>query len=114
YTVPFTKRKRMSLKINTFETKMLIQLPNKTVDVHLILFYKVVDTAKVLFEVEQVERYIQLQGENILKSLLINYYPSDVGQQHIVTNEIREQFLKILQDKLNKLGIEITELYIVQ
>lgn len=113
YTVPFTKKKRMSLKVNTFDSKFSIELPNRTVLIHLILFYKVVDTAKVLFEVEHVEQFVQLQSETILKLILMNYQLDPNTHDSIVWDEVREQFLISLEDKLKRLGIEITELYIV-
>src|SRR5699024_10872229 len=113
YTVPFTKKKRMSLKVNTFDSEFAIELPNRTVVIHLILFYKVVDTAKVLFEVEDVEQFVQLQSETILKLILINNQQEAKIHDSIMSDELREQFLRLLQEKLTRLGIDITEVYIV-
>ncbi|HZW67636.1 MAG TPA: SPFH domain-containing protein [Pseudogracilibacillus sp.] len=113
YTIPFTKKKRMSLKVNTFESKFSIELPTKTILIHLILFYKVVDTAKVLFEVEDVEQFVQLQSETILKLILLNYEQTFKKDASVVSDELKEQFLALLQEKLTRLGIEITEVYIV-
>lgn len=113
YTVPFTKKKRMSLKVNTFDSEFAIELPNRTVVIHLILFYKVVDTAKVLFEVEDVEQFVQLQSETILKLILINNQQESKIHDSIMSDELREQFSRLLQEKLTRLGIDITEVYIV-
>jgi|SRR5699024_6991556 len=111
YTVPFTKRKRISLKIKTFESEFSISLSDRFVTIHLILFYKVVDTAKVLFEVEQAEQFIQLQSETILKSILMNEEHEN-PQAELISDHIKEQFTILLEQKLNRLGIEIADLYI--
>lgn len=113
YTVPFTKRKRMSLKINTFKSDFSIQLGNQTVAVQLIIFYKIVDTAKVLFEVEQFELFIQLQSETTLKSLLIEQVDERTEQELIISEELKRLFTTQLEQKLTRLGIEIIELHTV-
>src|SRR5699024_3609137 len=38
YTIPFTKRKRMTLKVQTFTSDCTIQLTNRTLTVQLIVF----------------------------------------------------------------------------
>lgn len=113
YTVPFTKRKRMSLKINTYKSDFSIQLRNETVAVQLIIFYKIVDTAKVLFEVEQFEQFIELQSETTLKSLLIEQMQDRINDDFVISDELKQQFISLLEQKLTRLGIEITELYTV-
>lgn len=113
YTVPFTKRKRMSLKINTFQSDFSIQLHNETVAVQLIIFYKIVDTAKVLFEVEQFEQFVQLQCETTLKTLLIEQTQEQVIERIVTSDELKQLFMTELEQKLTKFGIDITELHIV-
>lgn len=113
YTVPFTKRKRMSLKINTFRSEFSIQLGKQTVTVQLIIFYKIVDTAKVLFEVEKFEQFVKLQSETTFKSLLIEQTKAQSIESIITSDELKQQFTIELEQKLTKLGIDITELHIV-
>ncbi|SRR5690606_1356826 len=110
YTVPFTNRKRMSLKIKTLRNDFTIQLIDEEVEVQVVIFYKIVDTAKVLFEVEQFEHYIRLQSEIILKKLLTNEKEKN-GE--LITDELIEQFAQILTQKVERLGIEIVDLSIV-
>ncbi|HLS23591.1 MAG TPA: SPFH domain-containing protein [Pseudogracilibacillus sp.] len=106
YTVPFTKRKRISLKIKSFENEIPIELSDRIITVQLILFYKVVDTAKLLFEVEAFEQFIQLQSETVLKTLWNE-------NNEIEIEQITDAFAKIMQEKLERLGIEIVDLYIM-
>lgn len=113
YTVPFTKRKRMSLKINTYKSNFSIHLQNQTVSVQLIIFYKIVDTAKVLFEVEQFKQFIQLQSETTLKSLLIEEMQEQNKESPIISDELKQLFINELDQKLTRLGIEIIELHTV-
>lgn len=113
YTVPFTKRKRMSLKIKTSSTNYTIHLPKRALSIQLIVFYKVVDTAKVLFEVEQFESFIQLQSEIILKSLLLDYEPITDNYNEIVSVEFKEHLRSLLEQKFNRLGIDIVDVHII-
>src|SRR5699024_252747 len=113
YTVPFSKRKRMSLKIDTYKSNFSIQLRNQTIAVQLIIFYKIVDTAKVLFEVKQFERFIELQSETTLKSLLIEQIAERGNHDFAISDELKQLFISQLEQKLTKLGIEIIELHIV-
>lgn len=112
YTVPFTNRKRMSLKIRTLRNEFSLHLADLEKDVQIIIFYKVVDTAKVLFEVEQFEHYIKLQSEITLKSLLTNESLEETKAEGI-SDEIVTEFTKILTKKVERLGIEIIDLSIV-
>lgn len=113
YTVPFTKRKRMSLKINTFKSDFSIQLHNRTVSIQLIIFYKIVDTAKVLFEVDRFEQFILLQSETSLKLLLIEQIDELNNKESIAFDELKQQLTNQLQGKLARLGVDIIELHIV-
>lgn len=113
YTVPFAKRKRMSLKMQTFKTKHTISLLHQSISIQLIIFYKVVDTAKVLYEVEQLEPFIQLQSETILKLLLLNDSRISDDFSEFVAEELTTQLTVLLQEKLSQLGIDIVDLYIV-
>lgn len=112
YTVPFTNRKRMSLKIKTLRIEFTLPLTDFEMNAHIIIFYKVVDTAKVLFEVEQFEHYIKLQSEIILKSLLTKEQFEDTKNEPI-SDEIVTEFTKQLTNKVERLGIEIVDLSIV-
>lgn len=113
YTVPFTIKKRMSLKIDTHKSDFSIQLRNQAIAVQLIIFYKIVDTAKVLYEVEQFEKFIELQSETTLKSLLIEQMQERDNHEFVISDELKQLFINQLEQKLTKLGIEIVELHIV-
>lgn len=113
YTVPFTNRKRMSLKIKTLRNDFFHQFHDIEINVQTIIFYKVVDTAKVLFEVEQFEHYIKLQSEIILKSLLQNESIEKL-KAGVISEQVVEQFASILTKKVERLGIDIIDLSIVK
>lgn len=106
YTVPFTHRKRISLKIKAFEQHIPIEGASNKTTMQFILFYKVVDTAKFLFEVEAFERFVELQSKTVLKTLLLEH-PEIEGE------EIRERFTQVMEEKMARIGIEIVDLYIM-
>lgn len=113
YTVPFTKRKKMSLKVKTTKTQCMLQLPSETILVQVVIFYKIVDTAKALFEVEQVERIIHLQSERALNKVLHDYDDQQLGIE-LKSIDVTEAFIAILRNSLAKYGIEVVDLYMVK
>lgn len=113
YTVPFTKRKHMSLKVQSLYIPCTIQVADEPRDMQLILFYKIVDTAKVLYEVEQLEPFIRLQSKTILKLILLKNEPNSHALSKEFIEEITNELSISLQHKLSRLGLEIIDLYIV-
>lgn len=113
YTIPFTVKKSVSLKVQSFTTTCSIQQKNQTNLLQLVVFYKIVDTARASFKVEQREQFIRLQSETIVKLLWAEKSQSLNENNTQRVDEIGKQLHQRLQTKLIPLGIDIVDLYIV-
>ncbi len=115
WTNPLYKRYTISLKINNFETNKIKvnDLEGNPVEVAAIIVWKVVDTAKAMFEVENYLQFVSIQSEAALRSLVMQYAYEDYEQRHksLIKNmdEVTERLKQEVQERLDVAGIEILE-----
>jgi len=77
-TVQLRHRYRVSLRTRTFETATLKVNDQRgnPIDIAAVVVWRVVDTARALFEVDDYEQYVHTQSETALRHLA-NRYPYD-------------------------------------
>lgn len=111
---PFTKRKRVSLRVRNFETaKLKVNDANSNpIEIGAIIVWKVVETAEATFEVDNYEGYVQVQSEAALRTLA-THYPYDAHGEGIALSthidEVSGGLAQALRDRLTKAGIEVIE-----
>ena len=114
YANPFTKRKRISLRVRNFETaKLKVNDANSNpIEIGAIIVWKVVETAEASFEVDNYEQYVQVQSEAALRTLA-THYPYDSHGEGIALSthidEVSGGLAQALRDRLTKAGIEVIE-----
>jgi regulator of protease activity HflC (stomatin/prohibitin superfamily) len=114
YANPFTKRKRVSLRVRNFETaKLKVNDANSNpIEIGAIIVWKVVETAEATFEVDNYEQYVQVQSEAALRTLA-THYPYDAHGEGIALSthidEVSAGLAQALRDRLTKAGIEVIE-----
>jgi regulator of protease activity HflC (stomatin/prohibitin superfamily) len=76
--VPFTVRKAVSLKVRNFDGKKLKvnDVEGNPIEIATVVVFKVVDTAKALFDVDNYERFVEIQSESALRHVA-SLYPYD-------------------------------------
>ena len=115
YTVPFFRKITVSLKINNFETNHLKVNDNEgnPVEVAAIVVWRVVDTAKALFEVQNYGEFVSIQSEAALRSLVMQYSYDDYEhpEKSLIKNteEISHRLKNEVQERLEVAGIEVLE-----
>ncbi len=115
WTVPLFKKYTISLKIRNFETNKLKvnDSEGNPVEVAAIIVWKVVDTAKAMFEVENYSQFVSIQSEAALRTLVMQYSYEDYQQHHksLIKNmdEVTERLKEEVQERLEVAGIEIIE-----
>ncbi len=115
YTIPFFKKITVSLKINNFETNHLKVNDNEgnPVEVAAIIVWRVVDTAKALFEVQNYSQFVAIQSEAALRSLVMQYayddYENPAKSLIKNTEEISHELKNEVQERLEVAGIEVLE-----
>lgn len=123
---PFNSKVRMSLRVRSFESARLKvnDRDGSPVEVAAIVVWKVVDTAKASFAVDDFERFVQVQSEAGLRNLVMRYpYDSHDDSQaekggqkgshepslRSATNEVAESLAHELSQRVQTAGVEIVE-----
>ena len=112
---PFTRRRRISLRVRNFETTKLKvnDAHSNPIEIAAIVVWKVVETAEAAFEVDNYEQYVQVQSEAALRTLATHYpYDAHEDQQIALSTHIDEVSVTLaeaLRDRLAKAGVEVIE-----
>jgi regulator of protease activity HflC (stomatin/prohibitin superfamily) len=116
--------KKISLKIMTLNNnrQKINDCLGNPVEIGIAVMWRVVDTAKAVFDVDNYKEYLSLQCDSALRNI-VRVYPYDVapnvdttgdgiadegslrGSSEVVANRIREE----IQQKVQEAGLEIIE-----
>ena len=116
--------KRISLKIMTLNNnkQKINDCLGNPIEIGIAVMWRVVDTAKAVFDVDNYKEYLSLQCDTALRNI-VRIYPYDVaqgvdttgdgiadegslrGSSDIVANRIKEE----IQERVKNAGIEILE-----
>jgi regulator of protease activity HflC (stomatin/prohibitin superfamily) len=115
FTNPFTRRRRISLRVRNFETTKLKvnDAHSNPIEIATIVVWKVVETAEAAFEVDNYEQYVQVQSESALRTLA-THYPYDAHEEQQIAlsthiDEVSVTLAEALRDRLAKAGVEVIE-----
>ena len=80
-TVPFTTKKKVSVKVRNFETNELKvnDADGNPVNIAAIVVWQVADTAKSVFAVEKYDEFVAVQSESALRHVATTH-PYDNGE----------------------------------
>lgn len=116
--------KKMSLKLMTLSNsrQKINDCLGNPIEIGIAVIWKIVDTAKAAFEVDNYKEFLSIQCDAALRNI-VRIYPYDVapnvdttgdgvadegslrGSSDIVANRIKEE----IQGRVNKAGLEIIE-----
>ncbi|AFH47915.1 Membrane protease [Ignavibacterium album JCM 16511] len=112
---PFTVRKKVSLRIRNFNSQKIKvnDLHGNPIEIGAVVVWRVIDTAKAVFDVENYEQFVDVQSETAIRQLA-SEYPYDVDQEDKPSlrgtpQEIAESLKNMLQLRLEVAGVEIIE-----
>ncbi len=117
WTNPFNTKKRLSLRLRNMDgdTLKVNDRTGNPIEISAIVVWRIADTAKAVFDVDDCEHFVKLQSDSAVRSLA-GQYPYDHGEDdeattvtlrggEIVNDALREE----LQDRVGKAGVKITE-----
>ncbi|MFC0188262.1 SPFH domain-containing protein [Fictibacillus aquaticus] len=115
-TVPLTLKKNVSLRVSNFTSEKLKvnDLQGNPIQIAAVVVYKVSDSAKAIFDVEDYGRFVHIQSETGIRHIA-SQYPYDVhGDEETMSlrqhsDEIAEQLANDLQKRLNVAGVQVLE-----
>ncbi|AQP45830.1 SPFH domain-containing protein [Tessaracoccus flavus] len=114
-TVPFTTKKKVSVKVRNFETNELKvnDADGNPVNIAAIVVWQVADTAKSVFAVEQYDEFVAVQSESALRHVATTH-PYDYagpgeeslrGSTELVADELADE----VAARIAIAGLEVVE-----
>ena len=116
--------KKISLKIMTLNNskQKVNDVLGNPVEIGIAVMWRVVDTAKAVFKVDNFKEYLSLQCDSAVRNI-VRIYPYDVAQGIDTTGDgepdegslrgsssiVAERIRKEIQDKVEDAGLEILE-----
>jgi hypothetical protein len=115
---PFTVlwRETISLRVRNFQSERIKvnDASGNPIEIAAVVVWRVTDTAKAVFDVEDFVQFVTVQSETALRHLA-NQYPYDDYAGHDTislrgnSEEVRESLQTELQTRLQSAGIEVLE-----
>jgi regulator of protease activity HflC (stomatin/prohibitin superfamily) len=114
WVVPLSNKRRISLRVRNFETQKLKvnDSDGNPVEIAAVVVYRVVDSFKAAFAVDDYEEYVQTQSEAAVRHLATTHpYDSDEPHHTSLRNgtEVAEELTAELRERTLLAGIEVTE-----
>lgn len=115
-TVPLTNKSTVSLRVRNFNSAILKvnDLQGNPVEIAAVIVFKVVDTSKALFSVEDYEQFVEIQSESAIRHVASEYAYDNFGDGEALTlrsnpTEVSNHLTDELQERLNVAGVKIIE-----
>ncbi|WP_027482803.1 SPFH domain-containing protein [Deinococcus pimensis] len=115
WTNPLTVRKAISLRIRNFNSERLKvnDLSGNPIEIAAVIVWRVVDTARASFDVEDYANFVAIQSETALRHLASRFPYDDhrAGELSLRGNadEVAETLGSELASRLQHAGVEVLE-----
>lgn len=115
FTNPFATKKHVSLRIHNFNSERIKvnDLHGNPIEIGAVVVYRVIDSARALFDVENYEQFVAIQSETAIRALASEYpydsHEDDKASLRGNPQEIAEGLKKQVQTRLEVAGVEIIE-----
>lgn len=112
---PFTAKRRISLRIHNFNSDKIKvnDRDGNPIEIAAVIVWRVVDSARALFDVENYEQFVAIQSETAIRSLATEYsYDAHDDSRASLrgnTQEVSEELKKQVHTRLEIAGVEVLE-----
>jgi regulator of protease activity HflC (stomatin/prohibitin superfamily) len=114
-TVPLSVRKTVSLRVRNFNSKKLKvnDVDGNPIEIAAVIVFKVVDSAKAVFDVDNYEEFVEIQSETAVRHVATRY-PYDTFEDSQLSlrgnaEEVSSELSVELQARLQVAGVEVIE-----
>ena len=113
WTVPLTEKPTFSLRLRNFESEILKvnDAVGNPIEVAAVVVWRVVDTARTAFEVDDYEEFVKIQTETAVRHMASAYpydtYTDDAISLRANADEVTGVLRDELQDGLDAVGVEV-------
>jgi len=115
-TLPLSARQKISLRIQNFNSKTLKvnDIEGNPIEIGAVVVFKVIDSAKALFDVNEYESFVEIQSEAALRYVATKY-PYDTFDDETAyslrgnVDEVAKELAVELQNRLAVAGVLVLE-----
>ena len=113
WTWPLTIRRIVSLRVQNFDSQILKvnDAVGNPVEVAAVVVWRVVDTARAVFDVETYEDFVKIQTETAVRHMASLYpydsYEEGVSSLRANADQVTDSLHTELQDHLRTAGVEV-------
>lgn len=114
-TVPLTQKINVSLKVRNFNSSLLKvnDSDGNPIEISAVVVFRVVDTAKALFDVDYYQDFVEIQSETAIRHIATQYPYDTFNDDDLTlrgnTNEVSEELAQELQERIAVAGVEVIE-----
>ncbi|WP_338752813.1 SPFH domain-containing protein [Bacillus sp. FJAT-52991] len=115
-TIPLTLRKKVSLRVINFNSDRLKvnDLEGNPIEIAAVVVYKVVNSAKAVFDVEDYHQFVHTQSEAGLRHIASQYPYDNFNNDFEISlrqhsDEVGNELTRDLQERLKLAGVEVIE-----
>ncbi|WP_138756046.1 SPFH domain-containing protein [Paenibacillus sinopodophylli] len=114
--LPLTSKTNISLKVRNFNSQTLKvnDAEGNPVEIGAVVVFKVMDTARASFDVDNYERFVEIQSETAVRHIAAQY-PYDVFSDDAAVSlrgnadEVAAELNRELQIRLSAAGVKVIE-----
>ena len=111
---PFTLKRKVSLRIRNFNSDKIKvnDLRGNPIEIAAVIVWRVTDTSRAVFDVENYEEFVAIQSETAIRSLTSEYpYDGDEDKASLrgSPQEVAENLQRQVQSRLDIAGVEVIE-----
>jgi SPFH domain / Band 7 family len=114
WVLPLTSKRKVSLRVRNFETARLkvSDADGNPVEIAAVVVYKVTDSAKALFAVDDYVQYVAVQAETAVRHLATSYpYESHEAARPSLRDSavVSQELTAELRERVELAGVEVLE-----
>ncbi|EFM08836.1 band 7 protein [Paenibacillus curdlanolyticus YK9] len=114
--IPLSNKATVSLKVRNFNSQTLKvnDEEGNPIEIGAVVVFKVLDTAKASFDVDNYERFVEIQSETAIRHIAAKYPYDTFGDKPMASlrgnaDEVAAELLQELQERLVVAGVQVIE-----
>jgi regulator of protease activity HflC (stomatin/prohibitin superfamily) len=114
WTIPFTTKRSVSMRVRNFESNKLkvSDSDGNPVEIAAVVVYKVVDSARAVFAVDDHVQYVAIQAEAAVRHRATSHPYESHGDDRVSLREgptVSQELTAELRERVQLAGVEVVE-----
>jgi hypothetical protein len=114
WTNPWATKRPISLRLRNFhsQTMKVNDVQGNPIEIGAVVVWRVIDTARAMFDVENYEKFVDIQAETAIRALASQYpYDAPEGGASLLHNpdDVGEALKDELHKRLEVAGVDVLE-----